>query len=107
MLCGGGTTIAMIGIGEAPCLLQKRTSAKLMKRIFTKITAIKFLSMMAEKKDDVDILLYSEIFRNLGEFSKCKSLLAEMKDQEKYERYITSINAACDAEKMYTFQVQL
>ena len=63
------------------------------------------LALMNEKNEDEDFLLRAELWRNLGEFEKCKNLLAEVKKPEKYERYIFAIKAACDAENTLTVQV--
>ena len=63
------------------------------------------LSLMVEKTEDEDLLLRAELWRNLGEFEKCKSLLNDVKMPEKYERYISSIRAACDVESTLTVEI--
>jgi len=65
----------------------------------------KILSMMAENTDDENLLLCAEVWRNLGNFDKCNSLLKEIKEPEKYRRYISTIKAACDTENTLTVEL--
>ena len=60
---------------------------------------------MEDKTDDESILTSAELWRNLGEFEKCKRLLNEVKKTEEYERYISAIRAACDVESTLTVEI--
>jgi len=59
-----------------------------------------------KEDSDVNRIMQAEIYRNLGEFDKCKNLLNEIKQPEKYKRYISSISAACEAKNTFTVEVK-
>ena len=63
--------------------------------------------ILSEFTNDADEprLTRADLCRNLGEFDKCKSVLSEIKETEKYGVYIDAIRAACDAENTLTVQV--
>ena len=63
------------------------------------------LSLLKENSD-VNRIMQAEIYRNLGEFDNCKNLLNEIKQPDKYKRYISAINAACEAENPFTVEIK-
>ena len=65
----------------------------------------KILSMMSENKDDESLLTFAELYRNIGDFDKCKKILNTVEKPEKYERYISKIKAECDKKNTDTIEV--
>ena len=54
---------------------------------------------------DENCLLCAELCRNIGEFDKCKSLLEEIEQTDKYADYISSITFACDERNSNTISI--
>ena len=67
----------------------------------------KILSMKAKSEEDIDFLICAELYRNIGEFDKCKTILDKIKDIKRYERAITAIKAACDTGNMFTVEIDV
>ena len=63
------------------------------------------LAAMAGAFGDVNLLIKAEIHRNLGEFQQCTSLLSQIKDQDEYKPFITSIRKACTDHNRLTVMV--
>lgn len=64
------------------------------------------LSLLAKNKEDENLLVQAEVFRNLGEFDKCKKLLEKIKSPDKFIVYISSISKACGAKSTVTVCVE-
>ena len=64
------------------------------------------LSFFENDDDDERLLMRSEMHRNIGEFDKCKDLLAKIKEAETYKKYISFIDKACDEENIFTGLVE-
>jgi len=62
--------------------------------------------LLLKEDSDTNRIMQAEIYRNLGDFDKCKTLLNEIKQPEKYKRYISSISAACEAKNTFTVEVK-
>ena len=58
-----------------------------------------------EVNDDECRLMCAEIWRNIGEFEKCKSLLKEIVDPDEFEPYISMLYNECKKRNMLTVQV--
>lgn len=56
---------------------------------------------------DEDLLMCAELWRNIGEFDKCKNLLKKIRLPDKFELYISTINAACDARNTFTVRLEI
>ena len=61
--------------------------------------------MTRESHDDEQHLICAELWRNIGEFDKCKSSLGKINLPDKFEAYITAITAACDEKNTLTVQI--
>ena len=62
----------------------------------------KILSSIELEKNDKMLLIRAELWRNLGEFNKCREILNEIKQQDKFADFITTISRECDAENTIT-----
>ena len=63
------------------------------------------LNLLGNPTADPQRLLQADLLRNLGDFKKAKSVLAKIKEREKFERTIISITAACDEKNTYTVRI--
>ena len=61
---------------------------------------------LSKEDSDANLIMQAEIHRNLGEFDKCKDLLGEIKQPEKYNPYILAISAACEAKNTFTVKIK-
>jgi hypothetical protein len=54
------------------------------------------LSELESRSDDLAVLMCAELWRNIGEFSKSKETLKDIRASDDFENYIRVIGEACD-----------
>ena len=64
------------------------------------------LRMLAGYREDEDYLRRAEICRNIGAFDECRLLLDKVSAPEKYEKYISDIRGAADAQNAVMFEIK-
>ena len=52
--------------------------------------------------EDENRLMCAELWRNIGSFDKCRKLLGEISQPDKYKNVISAINTACDTQNTST-----
>jgi len=63
------------------------------------------LSVIQSENDDGSIITKAEIWRNLGDFDKCREVLSQITDGDKYQKYTIAMKKACDRRDTLTIKI--